>query len=178
MTPDRFVREARPADAAAVARIQVLAWRTAYAGLVPDEVLEEVTSAAAEERWRDRWRESMQRPPTGRHRLLVADDAGDVAGFAAFGPATDPDRWPRTDAELYALHVDPDRTRRGHGSRLIHAVIDTLREDGFTTACTWVLEADTATADFLRSTGWAPDGARRALDMGPRIPTLRLHTMI
>ena len=111
---DRFVRDARPADAGDLARIQVGRWRTGYAGLVPADVLGELTSAEAERRWREHWAGSLASPPTSRHRALVAVAAGAggarlVAGFASFGPATDPDRWPATDAELYELCVAQDQ---------------------------------------------------------------------
>ncbi len=101
-----------------------------------------------------------------------------VAGFASFGPATDPDRWPATDAELYELCVAQDQAGRGHGSRLLNAAAATMAEDGFGTACAWVLEQDAAARRFLESAGWAADGARRALDMGVPVPTLRLHAAL
>lgn len=190
-----FVRAARASDAADLARIQVACWRR-YAGAVPDSVLDEVTSPEAEDLWRERWAEAISKPPTSRHRVLVAvgtrDDAAPaspgreasrvparlVAGFASAGPAADEDRWPGTDAELFELRVAPDLTGRGHGSRLLNAVADTLAEDRFTAVSTWALEADTALRDFLESAGWAPDGARTQLDMGTRVPVVRLHASL
>jgi len=172
-----FVRAARACDAADLAHIQVASWRAGLSGMVPDEVLAEMTSEAAQERWRRRWRDAITKPPTSRHRVLVA--VGDEpAGFASVGPATDEDLWPGTDGELYELRVLPALTGRGHGGRLLHAVADTLAEDGFHTACTWLLEADGTRRAFLGSAGWAPDGGRGNLDMGVRVPVLRLHTMI
>lgn len=177
MSADTFVRPARPSDAAELARIQVASWRAGYSGLVPVPVLEEITSPAAEDRWRTQWHAAISSPPTSRHRVLVAVEGGEraVAGFTSFGPATDPDRWPATDAELYELHVDPDRTGRGHGSRLLNALADAVAEDGFQTLCAWALESDEALREFLGSAGWQPDGARRELDMGTPVPQLRLH---
>ena len=43
-----FVREARASDAAGLARVQVTSWRASLAGLLPDAVLAELTSAEAE----------------------------------------------------------------------------------------------------------------------------------
>ena len=91
VSAENFVRDARPPDAGAIARIQVARWRTGYAGLVPADVLAELTSAEAEGRWREHWAGSLAGPPTSRHRVLVAVGAGDggarvVAGFASFGP--------------------------------------------------------------------------------------------
>ncbi|HEY3732422.1 MAG TPA: GNAT family N-acetyltransferase [Streptosporangiaceae bacterium] len=177
------VRDARASDAADLARIQVARWRAGYARLVPDEVLAELTSAAAEERWREHWASSLASPPSGRHRVLAAVAAAPegtrrVTGFAAFGPATDPDRWPGTDAELYVLCVEPEHRGQGHGSRLLNGAAAALAEDGFGTVRTWVLAADSTAQAFLQSAGWAPDGTRSHLDMGTPVPMIRLHTAI
>ena len=187
MSGQDFVRAARESDAAAVARVQVACWRDGYAGIIPDAVLAELTSDEAAGRWRERWAEAIAKPPTSRHRVLVAttseSSAGPrpdrvIAGFASAGPASDEDRWPATDAELYELHVAPGRTGQGHGGRLLNAVADTLADDRFTRVSAWVLEADTAMRRFLETAGWAADGARSHLDMGARVPIVRLHAAL
>ena len=175
------MRPARTADAASLARVQVACWRCGYAGIVPDAVLAELTGGEAERMWRDRWREAITNPPTSRHRVLVA--VGEVpprsvVGFASAGPATDADRWPGTDGELYELRVAPEQTGHGHGSRLLHAAADTHTQDGIRTAYTWALAADEPWLRFLESSGWAADGARGELDVGVSVPVLRLHTAI
>jgi len=176
-----FVRAARPADAAGLARVQVASWRASLAGLVPDAVLAELTSADAEKQWAERWRSAIISPPTSRHRVHVAvssPGAADPAGFASAGPATDADLWPATDAELYELHVLPSLAGEGHGGRLLHAVADTLVEDGFHTAYTWALSADEERLSFLESAGWAPDGSHSNLDMGVKVHVVRLHVLL
>jgi GNAT superfamily N-acetyltransferase len=175
------VRPARAGDAASLARVQVASWSRDFAGIVPAALLAELTSDEAEGVWRDRWREAFPNPPTSRHHVLAAVTdvpAREVAGFVSAGPATDADRWPGTDAQLYEMRVSPERTGQGHGSRLLHAAADTLIGDGFHTLCTWALEADTALRRFLESSGWASDGARGELDVGTSVPIVRLHTTI
>ena len=180
---ESFVRDARVSDVADLARIQVERWRVGYAGLVPAEVLGELTSGEAAGRWRGQWAESIEAPPSSRHHVMVAvgTSAGGgrgVAGFAAFGPASDPDRWPGTDGELYELAVDPERAGRGHGSRLLNAAVATMAEDEFGTVYAWVLEGDGGARGFLESAGWAADGARKVLDMGASVPMIRMHAGI
>jgi hypothetical protein len=172
-----FVREARASDAAGLARIQVASWRASLAGLVPDAVIDELTSPDAEQQWAERWLEAITSPPTSRHRIHVAVGP-DVVGFASAGPATDPDMWPGTDGELYELHVLPEQAELGHYGRLLHAAADTLAEDGFHTACTWALAGDGARLSFLESAGWAPDGSHSNLDMGEKVRVVRLHTRL
>ena len=176
-----FVRPARAGDASALARVQVASWRCGFAGVVPEALLTELTSGEASAVWGDRWREAITSPPTSRHHVLAAvteDPPREVVGFASAGPATDADRWPGTDGEVYELRVMPERTGQGHGSRLLHAVADTLVSEGFHTLSIWALEADTALRRFLESSGWAADGARGELDVGTSVPVVRLHTAI
>jgi GNAT superfamily N-acetyltransferase len=176
-----FVRPARAGDADNLARVQVASWRSGLAGIVPTELLAELTSDEAANVWRDRWREAIANPPTSRHRVLVAvsdSPTREVVGLASAGPATDADRWPGTDAEIYEFRISPDRTGHGHGGRLLHAAAETLGSDGFHTVSTWVLACDSALRHFLESAGWAPDGARGELDVGVSVPVVRLHTAI
>ncbi|MDL4771474.1 MULTISPECIES: GNAT family N-acetyltransferase [Thermomonosporaceae] len=173
---DVGVRPARRADVAAVADIQVRVWRQGYRELLPAEVLAEVTGEAARRVWRERWTEAVTDPPSPRHRLLVAVADDLVVGLAAHAPAEDPDV-PEA-AELVALLVDPLHARAGHGSRLLAATVDLLRDDGFTTLITWAFEKDEVLRTFLGSAGWAPDGTARTLDMGEPVRQIRLHTDI
>ncbi|PKK13056.1 GNAT family N-acetyltransferase [Thermomonospora sp. CIF 1] len=175
---DVGVRPARRADAAAVADVQVRAWREGYRELLPAKVLAEVTAPQAAAVWRERWLQAITDPPSPRHRLLVAVSAELVVGFAAHAPAEDPDLDAATTAELVTLLVDPVHGRAGHGSRLLAATADLLGEDGFATVVCWVFEQDAVMRRFLGSAGWAPDGARRVLDMGEPVPMIRMHTDI
>src|SRR6202012_2960651 len=101
------VRAAGGSDADGLARVQVASWQATLAGIVPDEVLAELTSPAAVAQFAERWLSAITAPPTSRHRGHVAGaepGSPEVAGFAAAGPATDEDLWAGTDAELYELH--------------------------------------------------------------------------
>ena len=176
-----FVRAARASDAEGLALVQVASWRAAFAGVVPDAVLAEVTSESAVVQWATRWREAISSPPTSKHRVHVAvEKPGEpgILGFAAAGPTTDEDLWPGTDGELYELHVVPAVAGEGHDERLLHAVADTFAEDGFSTGYTWTLSGDTARIGFLEAAGWAPDGSQSNLDMGVKVPVMRLHTRL
>ncbi len=176
-----FVRAARASDAEGLALVQVASWREAFAGLVPDAVIAELTSDSAVNQWASRWRDAISAPPTSKHRVHVAvEKPGDpeILGFAAAGPATDEDLWPGTDGELYELHVMPAVTGEGHDQRLLNAVADTFAEDGFRTGYTWALSGDEARIGFLEAAGWAPDGSRSNLDMGMKVPVVRLHTRL
>ena len=172
---DASVRAARPADVAAVADLQIRTWQAAYAHIVPARALARLDESQAEAAWRD----AVERPPSPRHRLLVALDSDRLVGMAAIGPARDDDRDAPADGEIYVLLVEVGATRgQGHGSRLLNAAIEQLRQDGFATALTWLFATDVSTRAFYEGAGWAADGATRELDMGEPTQEVRLHTAL
>jgi GNAT superfamily N-acetyltransferase len=166
---DRSVRVAWADDAAAVGAVQARAWQQSCADLLPAAVLSGIDAEAFEQSWG----QAIARPPSARHRVLVALERNAVVGFAATAPSDDPDAEP-ADGEVVALHVDPVATGAGHGSRLVSAIADTLRADGFSHARVWLIAGDDMLRGFLESAGWAADGAHRQLDLtGDGSSTLR-----
>jgi GNAT superfamily N-acetyltransferase len=148
------VRDATDDDARAVAEVHVASWHAAYAGLIPADVLAELS---VEER-AAMWRRTLRDPA---HHLLVLAAPG-VVGFASCGPCrTDPDR-----GELYALYLDPAWWGRGGGRPLHDAALDRLAAAGHRTAALWVLRGNARAIRFYRARGWGPDGAEK-LERGP-----------
>ncbi len=173
---DVSVRVAWSADSAAIAGVQVRCWRQTYAGLLDQAELDTMDVDA----FAQRWGHQLDHPGDARNRVLVALERNAVRGFAVLIPSPDPDADPVADAELAELALEPGSTGAGHGSRLLHAVVDTLRADRFARATTWVRTTDDELRRFLVAAGWAPDGAHRELDLygdgNVRLKQLRLHT--
>ncbi len=172
---DPIVRLALPGEAEQIAAVQRRGWaQTLPAGLA-DAVLRSVDLEAAT----GSWRRAIVAPPLAEFRVLVAVAGGRLAGFAAIGPADDPDATPGLDAAVGEFVVDPPAQRQGHGSRLLNAVADTLRADGFVRATWWMRTTDDALRGFVQSTGWVADGAHREVAAGPEaevVRLVRLHT--
>lgn len=158
-TPDAGVRAARAADAPALGAVHAAAWLADYTDLLPGRAAS-VDPGALETAWHG----AVVAPPSPRHRVMVATQGPALVGFLALSPSTDGDSDPTTDAEIVALHVDPSYRRRGHGSRLLNAAADTLRDTGFTGVRTWVPEPDEQRLTFLTTAGFVADGAGRVLD--------------
>ncbi|MDQ2757371.1 MAG: GNAT family N-acetyltransferase [Actinomycetota bacterium] len=159
---DASVRLARVSDAPAVGVVQAALWTGAYAAHVPPEVLAGFQPPA----FASVWRESLTHPPTRSHRLLVGCAGEQVVAMAAVGPSDDPDR-AEGDAEVLVLGVHPGARRQGHGSRLLHAVVDTVRGSGASVLRVWVPEGDRALLQFLEAAGFGSDGAVRDREVGP-----------
>lgn len=165
---DASVRRARPNDAPAVGMVQAVVFRESYAGRVPDDVVARFEPDA----FARAWRESLTAPPEGVHRLLVACAGEQVVGLSAIGPSQDPDAEP-VWGEVTVLGVHPDARRQGHGSRLLNASVDLLREAGAAAVALWLLADDEAARAFLIASGFAPDGAFRDRVVSPDGDTLR-----
>ena len=178
-TADVSVRPALPQDAADIARVQGSTWRTAYRSVLPPAVLDGWDDDAAAEAWRA----AVVSPPTPAHGVLVALERQDVVGFAAFGPAdvAAGDR-PHPDGpttEVATLLVEPRWGRRGHGSRLLAAVVDLARSTGARRLQVWLPEQDAVSARFYESAGWDRDGWARTLDTGAApLREIRWHTAL
>lgn len=163
-------------DAAAIAAVQVRAWRESYADLLPADVI----AALDPDQIAEGWRQSLGRPKDARQRVLVALERNLVTGYAITGPSQDPDADNVADGEITDLTVDPHQRGKGHGSRLLQACVDTLQADRFTRARTWLASTDDDGRAFFVGTGWDADGAHRTLDLGGdgevTIKQVRLHS--
>lgn len=171
---DVSVRTANGDDVAEIARIQVLTWQTGYSRMLPPEVLQ----AATPELVTERWRAAVTQPPTPRHHVLVATEQEATVGFVAFGPSTDEDA-DDSIAEIATMLVEPRWGRRGHGSRMLAATVEHLRQDDFRATRTWLLDRDAASTSFYESAGWQRDGVARTLAAGAQeLREIRLHVAL
>jgi ribosomal protein S18 acetylase RimI-like enzyme len=164
---DASVRRAGPNDAAAVGLVQEAVWRETYGPRVPAHVAEQFTSAG----FASVWRRSLASPPPGVWTLLVACAGEQVVGYAVVGPSQDRDGEATTGA-LLEIGVHPLGRRSGHGSRLLNAAADILREAGATELTTWLPADAEETRTFFDRSGMTPDGAYRDREVAEDV-TLR-----
>jgi GNAT superfamily N-acetyltransferase len=156
---DVQLRWATSHDARAVAAVHVDSWRQGYAGLIDQRVLDGLSVDERAEGW-VRWIENPEQP----HRLVVAEIAGHIVGWATFGPARDEGM--SEHGELAGLYVHPDfwSQRIGHG--LLRRVEAELHAAGFEHAYLWVLRGNDRAASFYSRHGWDADGAEKVADAG------------
>ncbi|WP_437649407.1 N-acetyltransferase family protein [Sorangium sp. So ce362] len=156
------IRRAQPADAAAIARVEVDSWRAAYLGLVPADDLNALSPRLRETSWQ---RILSHGAATGtRAWLLCAADA--VLGFASAGPTRDDDDDPLEVGELYTIYLLPAAWGRGLGAALLDTAQADLAQCRHRTMTIWVLEGNTRARRFYELSGFARDGAQRRARVG------------
>ncbi len=133
------VRQARMTDAPAIGAVHVSAWRSAYAGILPENYLAGL---------------SMQRQAVHYLRAIESGIGVHVVAIsgADLGPKSGPPRivgfstarrletpGPYADGEIETLYVLDDWRDRGFGRRLMRASAEWLTAAGATSAFLWVL---------------------------------------
>ena len=132
------IREARPTDVPAIARVHVDSWRTTYRGIVPDEALAGLSYAEREAMWTKIFTDTTVRG----FRYVAEDDTGEIVGFAAGGP--EPSGDPQYTGQLYAVYLLEASQGQGVGRQLVEAVARDLAHHGFGAMLVWVLAANPA----------------------------------
>jgi GNAT superfamily N-acetyltransferase len=128
-----YVRPARDGDTAEIARVQYDTWRIAYPRFIPRFAVD----AVRPEWLAEQWAEAVSRPPSDRHRVLVAieqaEDAPEhLVGFTAIGPADEtalaPDETPPEAAPDDAAAATAAPAQAGPGLAAAAAITDLLVE--------------------------------------------------
>jgi ribosomal protein S18 acetylase RimI-like enzyme len=146
-------------DAVDVARIKIAGWRGAYAGIVPDAVLEAMDDIRTAAFWSD----LIVRPRPGTGLLVAERPARDreparILGFvhiAPMRPDNPRDPPPPGRGEITALYVDPAAQRQGIGRRLLAAAFARLAEFDMPEARVWSLAENAGGNAFYERCGGA-----------------------
>jgi ribosomal protein S18 acetylase RimI-like enzyme len=144
------IRPAEPADARAIAEVHVASWRWAYAGDLPQEVLD---ALSVDERARF-WTRAIPDPAVS---VVVAAEVDRIVGFASTGATRDVDALDRT-GELFAIYLDAAVAGTGVGSALLERAERDLRDAGYERATLWVLASNDRARRFYERHGWVWDG--------------------
>lgn len=132
------IREAQVADAAAIARVHVDAWRTTYQQILPADFLAGLSYAQRESMWQGALIQAEQRP----FILVAVDDTDGLVGFVSGGPERSGNL--RCDGEIYAIYLLQQYQRRGIGRQLFSQLVQHLQRAGFRAVALWVVAANPA----------------------------------
>lgn len=151
------IRRAVTADAPRIADLHVRGWQAGYRGLLPQGLLDALDPAQR----LPRWTATVQQAAWPASGTLVAEDAGELLGFADLRPTRDADQDPAVVGEITSFYVAPDAWGQGIGRSLMAASVQALRDAGFAAASLWVLDTNVRAIAFYEAAGWLRDGATR-----------------
>ena len=144
------IRPARIEDVEAIAAVRVTTWQHAYAGIVPDDYLANLSP----ERNIQGWRQNLFITPDPDDVCFVAEtDAHQVIGFLIGGRDRDADML--YTAEIFAIYILPTYHHRGIGRQLCQAAVQALRQKGFNSLIIWAL-AENPYRHFYEKLGGTP----------------------
>lgn len=128
-----LIRKALSSDAGGIARVRVDTWRSAYRGLLPDQVLDNMFYLEVEEKFLEVLSDHRD-PPV---MYVAENDAGEVCGFSFGGPERSGEF--NYQAEIYAIYVRQEYQGQGIGLRLLKAVVKDFQARGWKSMLLWVL---------------------------------------
>jgi ribosomal protein S18 acetylase RimI-like enzyme len=137
------IRQAKSADAAAVASTHDEAWRAAYQGVIPGTELEKLISRRGPEWWDSAIRKG------SRIAILCFGDT--VAGYANYG--RNRARSLFYEGEIYELYLRPEFQGLGFGRRLFSGARRDLTQSGLKSLVVWALSDNEPAVEFYRALG-------------------------
>lgn len=150
---DFVTRLAIRSDAAVTAELCTAAWRAAYVGLLPGDLLAGLDIAKAENAHAQRFEAQVSTPRMAAKQWVV-EAGGKVVGLAGIGPGRDEEFLPRS--ELYSLNVHPDFWGTGAGHALHSRVLSELSQRSEAESYLWVLPGNSRARSFYERAGWVP----------------------
>lgn len=154
------VRAARRDDLAAVAVQVTESWRSAYAGLMPQALLDSL-----DPRRRQAGMERVMDEGLVGQAMSVALDGSQIVGSAWVGP----DRADDTDGtvgEVLAIYVASSYWGKGYGYALMERSKEDMRRLGYRSAMLWVLHDNERAQRFYERNGWQRDSAIKLEEWG------------
>lgn len=134
MTGSVHIRQALPTDAGEIARVHVGAVRAAYKGIYTDEHLEKLSADRMAMNW---LHEEKGHLTISDYVVFVAIINDKIIGFSDIGPTTR-----KSNAELFAIYLDPVHIGKGVGSSLFRKCVEIAKQRGFRTMKLTVLSAN------------------------------------
>ncbi len=136
-----------------ISKVYAESWREAYKGIVPQDYLDKLED--------NRW-VPMISGELGN--LWIASDGEHIVGTATYAPSREKkySGW----GEIISIYLLPKYYRRGIGTRLLKATMDSLAEMNYKKVFLWVLEDNLPARDFYEKNGFYFNGDTKELIIG------------
>lgn len=164
------IRYANIVDAKTLGEIHSKSWKVAYKGIVPDEILKNITvekrQAYFEKALTEKWEEDA---------IIFKDN--DAVGLICIGKCRDADKTD-TCGEIWGIYLLPEYWNMGIGSELINWGINELKKRNYSKVILWVLEENINARKFYEKVGFKHDGAIKEITIGKKLIEHRYEKII
>ena len=149
------IRNARPEDGEAIARVQIRAWQSAYAHIFPPDKLADLDAGL--DALADRWRSNILASDRMASFLVAVEPSGKVVGFAAAAAKQLVQEFP-FETDLQVIYLLPQYQHKGIGRELLRAIAAALIQAGYQSMMLWVLKENRDARLFYEKFGGQPVG--------------------
>lgn len=144
-------RQADVTDADAIGSLHVVSWRETYRGILPEKLLDGLSTEARSAMWRTVLNGSANWDGTN---IFVAEIGRDIVGFGACGGQRDRElRKQGFDGEIGAIYVLESQQRAGVGQGLMRLMARSLLGRGRKAASLWVVRENVGARSFYEKLG-------------------------
>ena len=150
-----MIRRAVIEDASRIAEIHVFGWRSAYRGLISDEILFNILVSKRTESFRKAISENIE-------ETYVFDEDGIIKAFMTVGKSRNDDK---NDAfELWGLYVEPLLKRQGIGTAMMNYCEKCAIERKYKDIILWVFKRNENSIMFYEKMGYQKEGKEEMID--------------
>ncbi len=140
------IRKATISDVSGLAKVHVDTWKTAYKGIISDNLLQNLSY---------KWSENLFLPLLNKQNdeatcFVAEHPAGHIIGFAIGG--LERSKNPNYEGELWGIYVSTEHQRKGVGKLLVLAVVTKILGLHINSMLVWVLK-DNPYRAFYESLG-------------------------
>lgn len=159
------VRYADVDDAKILGQIHSESWKVAYKGVVPDEVLNNITAEKRQKYFEKALTEGWE-----EDAIIFKDNK--AVGLICIGKCRDEDKeefW----GEIWGIYLLPEYWNMGIGFELINWGLNELKRRNYKKIALWVLEGNLNARNFYEKMGFKHDGTIKKITIGKTLNEYR-----
>ncbi|WP_035289166.1 GNAT family N-acetyltransferase [Clostridium sp. KNHs214] len=159
------VRYADVDDAKILGQIHSESWKVAYKGVVPDEVLNNITAEKRQKYFEKALTEGWE-----EDAIIFKDNK--AVGLICIGKCRDADKeefW----GEIWGIYLLPEYWNMGIGFELINWGLNELKRRNYKKIALWVLEGNLNARNFYEKMGFKHDGTIKKITIGKTLNEYR-----
>lgn len=159
------IRYADIDDAKILGEIHSQSWKVAYKGIVPDEILNNITIKKRQKYFEKALTEGWE-----EDAIIFNDNK--AVGLICIGKCRDIDK-EGSCGEIWGIYLLPEYWNMGIGSELINWGVSELKKRNYDKVTLWVLEDNLNARKFYEKIGFEHDGTIKEITIGKTLNEYR-----